>query len=67
MSLPEGFDPDDPDSIQSGMQVEHPLFGHGKVLQIEGSSPDRKATIFFKEAGQKQLLLRFAKLRVLRP
>ncbi len=67
MSLPEGFEPDDPDSIQSGMQVEHPLFGHGKVLQIEGSSPDRKATIFFKEAGQKQLLLRFAKLRVLRP
>ena len=40
-------------------------FGKGKVLKIEGESPDLKATIFFPSAGQKQLLLKFAKLQVL--
>jgi DNA helicase-2/ATP-dependent DNA helicase PcrA len=46
------------------MTVEHEKFGKGKVIKIEGRSPDLKATIFFPSAGQKQLLLRFAKLQV---
>ena len=36
----------------------------GKVLKMEGHAPDLKATVFFPSAGQKQLLLRFAKLTV---
>jgi DNA helicase-2/ATP-dependent DNA helicase PcrA len=32
---------------------------------MEGAKPDLKATIFFKELGQKQLLLKFAKLRII--
>jgi len=35
------------------------------VVKVEGAPPDQKATIFFPSAGQKQLLLRFAKLKVL--
>jgi len=31
-------------------------------LRIEGASPNEKATVFFPSAGQKQLLLKFAKL-----
>ena len=50
--------------IAEGVTVEHERFGRGKVLKIEGRSPDLKATVFFPSAGQKQLLLRFAKLRV---
>ena len=46
------------------MEVEHERFGYGKVINLEGKSPDIKATIFFKEIGQKQLLLKFAKLRI---
>jgi DNA helicase-2/ATP-dependent DNA helicase PcrA len=46
------------------MEVEHERFGFGKVLQLEGTKPDVKATIYFKELGQKQLLLKFAKLRI---
>jgi DNA helicase II / ATP-dependent DNA helicase PcrA len=59
------FKPDNPDSIQSGMRVEHSTFGIGKILRIEGVSPNRKAAVFFQELGEeKQLLLKFAKLRI---
>jgi DNA helicase-2/ATP-dependent DNA helicase PcrA len=34
------------------------------VLNLEGEMPDVKATIFFPSAGQKQLLLKFAKLKL---
>ncbi|WP_372776415.1 ATP-dependent helicase [Mangrovibacterium sp.] len=61
------FDGDDPRDIQSGMTVEHQRFGQGKVQQVEGVFPNLKATVFFQNAGQKQLLLKFAKLRIVRP
>ena len=61
----DGFAPTDTSGLQVGMEVEHERFGYGKVLNLEGSKPDLKATIFFKELGQKQLLLKFAKLRVI--
>jgi DNA helicase-2/ATP-dependent DNA helicase PcrA len=59
-----GFAPSDTSGLQVGMEVEHERFGFGKVLTLEGNKPDIKATIFFKEIGQKQLLLKFAKLRI---
>ena len=55
---------DDKAYLAEGMTVEHERFGKGKVLKIEGQAPDLKATVFFPSAGQKQLLLRFAKLTV---
>ena len=51
--------------IQAGMEIFHERFGRGKVVEIEGTGQNRKATVFFKSVGDKQLLLRFAKLRVL--
>lgn len=59
------FEADDTSKLQSGMQVEHARFGTGKVLNIEGSGPQRKATVFFQGIGQKQLLLKFAKLKII--
>lgn len=50
--------------IVVGAEVIHEKFGKGKVIQVEGDAPDQKATIFFPSAGQKQLLLKFAKLKV---
>jgi DNA helicase-2/ATP-dependent DNA helicase PcrA len=59
------FKPDNPDNIKTGMKVEHQRFGIGKVIHIEGVSPNRKAIVFFQESGQKkQLLLKFAKLKI---
>jgi len=56
---------DDPRSIQTGMVVEHQRFGKGKVIHLEGDFPDMKATVFFHNHGQKQLLLKFARLKII--
>jgi DNA helicase-2/ATP-dependent DNA helicase PcrA len=45
------------------MTVEHATFGKGQVQSVEGSGPNKKATVVFESVGQKQLLLRFAKLQ----
>lgn len=52
------------EDLVEGATVEHERFGKGKVVRVEGQAPDQKATIFFPSAGQKQLLLRFAKLKL---
>jgi DNA helicase-2/ATP-dependent DNA helicase PcrA len=59
------FDYSNPEEIQAGMIVEHQRFGRGKVLQMEGKMPDLQATVFFQNTGKKQLLLKFAKLRII--
>ena len=61
----EAFEFSNPEEIQAGMIVEHQRFGRGKVLQMEGKMPDIQATVFFQNAGKKQLLLKFAKLRII--
>jgi len=48
------------------MEVEHQKFGMGKVVRVEGVFPDSKATVNFPAHGNKQLLLKFAKLRILK-
>jgi DNA helicase II / ATP-dependent DNA helicase PcrA len=53
-----------PTEIIVGMEVIHSRFGKGKVLSIEGVGENSKATVFFPSAGQKQLLLKFAKLEL---
>ncbi len=58
------FTPDDPVKMQSGMSILHQKFGKGKILQIEGAFPNSKATIFFRDAGQKQILLKYAKMKI---
>lgn len=59
------FQESNPALLQSGMEVEHQRFGVGKILNIEGKPGEQKATIFFQDTGQKQLLLKFAKLRII--
>ena len=52
--------------IEAGMRVEHLRFGKGEVKSTEGNEPNKKAIIVFDKVGEKQLLLKFAKLRILR-
>jgi len=60
------FEPSDAADIQPGMEVDHQKFGRGKVLNVEGDASNRKATVFFNGIGQKQLLLKFAKLKIVK-
>lgn len=52
-------------SLSEGCRIEHQRFGIGKVLKIEGTGENTKATVEFQNAGTKQLLLKFAKFTLL--
>ena len=55
-----------PDDIAEGMRVLHQKFGQGTVAKVEGVGPNKKATVIFDECGSKQLMLKFAKLNILK-
>lgn len=47
-----------------GTEVIHDKFGKGEIIAMDGEAPNIKATVTFQGAGNKQLLLKFAKLRI---
>ena len=51
--------------LQVGNVIEHERFGVGNVVKIEGVGDNCKATVEFQHAGVKQLLLRFARFKVI--
>ncbi len=51
--------------LTPGQYIEHERFGVGEVLKVEGTGENTKALIRFENAGDKQLLLKFARFRVL--
>ena len=52
-------------TIHIGTIIQHERFGRGQVTAVEGSGIDAKATVHFENVGTKQLLLRFAKFKVI--
>ncbi len=53
-------------SLCAGNVIEHQRFGIGVVQKVEGSGENEKATVEFRNAGTKQLLLKFAKYKILK-
>ena len=51
--------------VAVGNTILHERFGKGEVIEIEGSGADRKAKVRFENGGEKTLILRFAKFKVL--
>jgi len=51
--------------LNIGAIIEHQRFGKGKVLQLEGTGENAKATVEFANIGTKQLLLKFAKFTII--
>jgi DNA helicase-2/ATP-dependent DNA helicase PcrA len=52
--------------LEVGNKVNHQRFGRGEVIEIEGVGADAKAEIKFQKGDSKKLLLRFAKLQIMR-
>ncbi len=52
-------------SLRPGSKVMHEKFGLGRVTQVTGSGDMQKATVIFEGNNVKQLMLKFAKLKVL--
>ena len=51
--------------LHEGARIEHMRFGVGTVVRIEGTGENTKATVEFTNAGTKQLLLKFAKFKII--
>ena len=53
------------EELEVGDKISHERFGIGLVLSIEMSGHDRRATVEFESNGKKQLLLKFAKFKII--
>jgi DNA helicase-2/ATP-dependent DNA helicase PcrA len=65
-AVPQNIEPSNPDLLQEGMRVMHAKFGAGTVLSIDGAGANKKASVNFDHAGVKMLMLKFAKLAILK-
>ena len=50
--------------VSVGQTIEHERFGLGEVIRVEGTGDNCKATVRFRNVGEKQLLLKFARFKV---
>ena len=67
-NLPEpdpNFEAGDISGLKSGDKVQHQRFGTGVVSAIEGEADNKKATVIFEGLGEKKLVLKFAKMRII--
>jgi len=53
------------EGLQAGNVIEHERFGIGDVVSVVGTGDNCKATVKFRHAGEKQLLLKFARFKVI--
>ena len=58
------FEPTPIMQLKAGQRIEHNRFGFGNILEITGSMADLKAKIAFDDHGEKILLLKYAKIRI---
>ena len=59
------FEPTPILQLRAGQRIEHNRFGFGKILEISGNTADLKAKIAFDQHGEKILILKYAKIRVI--
>lgn len=51
--------------LQAGMKIEHSRFGTGTITNIDTDSTDHRITVVFDNVGEKTLLLKFAKFKII--
>jgi DNA helicase-2/ATP-dependent DNA helicase PcrA len=64
-SVPDAdFEPTPILQLRAGQRIEHNRFGFGQIVDISGNAADLKARISFDDHGEKILILKYAKIRV---
>jgi len=58
--------PKEADELCEGDIIEHERFGRGVVSEIESTGSDKRAFVDFDSVGRKQLLLKFAKFKIVK-
>ena len=65
IQISANFAVSDTSNLAEGNEVEHQRFGKGTVINMLDIGENRKAVIAFNQAGEKTLVLKFAKLMIL--
>ena len=65
-SLPRGvhYDYEDGEGLQTGRIVQHPTFGRGRIVKMEGYGESLVLDIMFSGVGLKKIMARYARLKV---
>ncbi|WP_071146531.1 ATP-dependent helicase [Bacteroides ihuae] len=66
VSTPSATSGNSVEGLAVGQQIEHERFGIGEVIRLDGAGDNAKAVIRFRNAGEKQLLLRFARFKIVK-
>jgi DNA helicase-2/ATP-dependent DNA helicase PcrA len=66
VSLQNSIEYSESNSYEIGMIVEHEKFGSGIIKDISGDFPNTKVLVNFEKNGQKNLLTKFAKLKIIK-
>jgi len=68
-SAPEGvhyeYEYEGLDGLQVGRIVQHPTFGRGKVIKIEGFGESLRLEIVFSGIGLKKIMAKYARLKLI--
>lgn len=51
--------------LRSGMKIRHDRFGEGEIVAVSSLSGNDSITVIFNQAGEKKLLLKFARFDIL--
>jgi DNA helicase-2/ATP-dependent DNA helicase PcrA len=65
-AMPQNLESSNPDLLQEGMRVMHAKFGAGTILSVDGAGANKKASVCFDTAGVKMLMLKFARLAIIK-
>ncbi|MDR0420192.1 MAG: UvrD-helicase domain-containing protein [Prevotellaceae bacterium] len=65
-NISENFVASDNKDIRIGMRIEHNRFGYGKVIDIDKCELDGRITVMFDDNTKKTLLLKYAKIRIVK-
>ena len=51
--------------LQAGIRIAHDRFGEGTITSVDGSNDNARISVYFDHFGNKTLLLKFAKIKVI--
>ncbi len=60
-----GFSLHSPSELIVGMEIEHPRFGVGKIVEVDTSQADARVRVCFSNVETKTLLLKFARFNII--
>lgn len=55
----------DSSELSEGMVIEHQIFGRGTIEYIDRDQPDHRIKVAFDNTGQKVLMLKFARFKII--